>query len=65
MAVVYLLMGAMVLVVFTSVLSDMLGLQGRRGTALFFGCLLAIWLCSCFADSSDAMVGDIEIASGS
>jgi len=46
---VYILIGAMVLVVFTSVLFDMLGLQGRRGTALFFGCLLAIWLCSCFA----------------
>ena len=41
MAVVYILMGAMVFVVFTSVLFDMLGLQGRRGTTLFFGCLLA------------------------
>jgi hypothetical protein len=35
-------MGAMVLVVFTSVLFDLLGLQGRRSAALFFGCLLAI-----------------------
>jgi hypothetical protein len=49
MAYVYVLVGVMVLVVPTSVLFDMLGLQGHRSIALFFGCLLAIWLCTCFA----------------